>query len=128
MFNSLLVFFFWKASTISSFERFLCWKSKNYSQIFLSRFINYWDNILILYITWGAFSLFCFLSVFSFFPVFLSVFSLTDTNDSKDRKFRERESLFFSFSTSFDSLRFLPLIFTRSICNYQTDSWWDLSS
>ena len=29
---------------------------------------------------------------------------------------------------SFNSSRFLPLIFTRSICNYQTDSWWDLFS
>ena len=29
---------------------------------------------------------------------------------------------------SFNSSRFLPLIFTRSICNYQTDSWWGLFS
>ena len=69
MFNSLLAFFFWKACTFSSFERFLCWKSRNYSQIYLSRIINYWDSILTLYITWGAFSLVCFLSVlFFFFP------------------------------------------------------------
>ena len=27
---------------------------------------------------------------------------------------------------SFNSSIFLPLIFTRSICNYQTDSWWGL--
>ena len=26
------------------------------------------------------------------------------------------------------SSRFIPLLFTRSICNYQTDSWWDLFS
>ena len=31
MFNSLLAFCFWKACTFSSFERFLCWKSRNYS-------------------------------------------------------------------------------------------------
>ena len=29
---------------------------------------------------------------------------------------------------SFHLSRFLPLIFTRSICNYQTDSWWDVFS
>ena len=45
MFNSLLAFFFWKACTFSSIERFLCWKSRNYSQIYLSRIINYWDSI-----------------------------------------------------------------------------------
>ena len=69
MFNSLLAFFFWKACTFSSFERFLCWKSRNYSQIYLSRIINYWDSILTLYITWGAFSFVCFLSFFyRYFP------------------------------------------------------------
>ena len=70
MFNSLLAFFFWKACTFSSFERFLCWKSRNYSQIYLSRIINYWAGILTSCITWGALSLVCFLSVF-FFPYFL---------------------------------------------------------
>ena len=72
MFNSLLIFFFWKACTFSSFERFLCWKSRNYSQIYLSGIINYWGSILTLYITWGAFSLVCVLSVF--FSFFISFF------------------------------------------------------
>ena len=82
MFNSLLAFCFWKACTFSSFERFLCWKSRNYSQIYLSGIINYWGSILTLYITWGAFSLVCVLSVFFsfflsflFFLLFLLVFS-----------------------------------------------------
>ena len=70
MFDSLLAFCFWKTCTFSNFERFLCWKSRNYSHIYLSGIINYWGNILTLYITWGAFSLVCVLSVFSFFPVF----------------------------------------------------------
>ena len=88
MFNSLLAFCFWKACTFSSFERFLCWKSRNYSQIYLSGIINYWGSILTLYITWRAFSLVCVLSVFfSFFLscflfLFLSAFSLTNTNNS----------------------------------------------
>ena len=73
IFNSLLAFCFWKACTFSSFERFLCWKSRNYSQIYLSGIINYWGSILTLYITWGAFSLVCVLSVF--FSFFLSCFS-----------------------------------------------------
>ena len=68
MFNSLLAFYFWKAYTFSSFERFLCWKSRNYSQIYLSGIINYWGSMLTLYITLEAFSLVCVLSVFfSFF-------------------------------------------------------------
>ena len=73
MFNSLLEFFFWKGGNFSNFERFLCWKFRNYSQIYLSRIINYWDSILILYVTWGAFSLVCLLSVF-FFSFFLLFF------------------------------------------------------
>ena len=72
MFNSLLAFCFWKACTFSSFERFLCWKFRNYSQIYLSGIINYWDSILTLYITWRVFSLVCVLSVF--FSFFLSCF------------------------------------------------------
>ena len=67
MFNSLLAFCFWKACTFSSFERFLCWKSRNYSQIYLSRIINYWDSILTLYIKWGAFSWFVFYPYFFLF-------------------------------------------------------------
>ena len=70
MFNSLLAFLFWKACAFSSFERFLCWKSRNYSQIYLSEILNYGRSILTLYMTWGAFSLVCVLSVF--FSFFLS--------------------------------------------------------
>ena len=121
MLNSLLAFFIWKACNFSSFEGFLYWKSRNYSQIYLSRIINYCYSVLTLYITWGAFSLVCFLSVFfSFFLsssfLFLSVFFLTDNSDSYDSRNRRENH----------SSRFLPLSFTRSICNYQSDSWWDL--
>ena len=65
-------FFFWKACTFSSFERFLCWKFRNYSQIYLSLINKYWDSILTLYIAWRALSLVCFLSVFFFY--FFSLF------------------------------------------------------
>ena len=84
MFNSFLTFCFWKACTFSGFESFLCWKSRNYSQIYLSGMINYWGSILTLHITWGAFSLVFFFLSFLFFFLFLSVFSLTDNKDSKD--------------------------------------------
>ena len=73
----------------------------------------------------------CFLSIFF---SFLSVFSLTDINDSEDRRDGRGNHYFSCFPLppanehSFNSSRFLPLIFTRSICNYQTDSWWDLFS
>ena len=72
MFNSLLAFCFWKACTFSSFERFLCWKFRNYSHMYLSGIINYWDSILTLYTTWRAFNLVCALSVF--FSFFFSCF------------------------------------------------------
>ena len=48
--------------------------SKFYSEIYLSRIINYWGSIFTLYLTSGAFNLVCVLSVF-FFSFFLS-FSL----------------------------------------------------
>ena len=84
MFNSFLAFLS-KACTFSGFERFLCWKSRNYSQIYLSGITNYWDSILTLYIMWGAFSLFVFFSFFlSCFFLFLLVFSLTDIKDPSD--------------------------------------------
>ena len=80
MFNSLLTFCFWKACTFSIFERFLCWKSWNYSQIYLSGIINYWGSLLTLYITWGgsvSFELypFFYLSFLFFFFFFYWYFS-----------------------------------------------------
>ena len=63
LFNSLLAIFFWKACTFSSFEKFLCWKFRNYSHtflskssfdIYLSQIINYWISFFTLYLTWGA--------------------------------------------------------------------------
>ena len=134
MLNSFLAFCFWKACTFSGFERFLCWKSRNYTQIYLSRIINYCGSIILaLYKTWGAFSLVFFFLSFLFF-LFLSVFSLRTLNIHKMGREREQNNYFSCFPLptanehSFSSLRFLPLIFTRSICNYQTDSWWDLFS
>ena len=48
MFNSLLAFFFWKACTVSCFERFLSWKSRNYSLHFsLENFL--WDLFILCY-------------------------------------------------------------------------------
>ena len=113
--------------------------SKFSSEIYLFRIINYWGGIFTLYLTWGAFSLACvlscfsrifFLSFFFFFFLFLSVFSLQDSNDLRDSR-EGRGNHYFSYfpipsSYSFSLSRFLPLSFNRSICNYQTDSWWDL--
>ena len=47
--------------------------SKFYFENHLSRIINYWSSIFTLYLTWGEFSLVCFLFVF-FFSCFLSSF------------------------------------------------------
>ena len=75
---------------------------------------------------------------FSFFLssyfLFLPVFSLIETNDSWDRWDGRGNHYFSRFPLppaneySFNSTRFMLLIFTLSICNYQTDSWWDLFS
>ena len=55
-------------------------------ELYFSWISNYWGSIFTLYLTWGAFSLVCLLSVFFFFLssvfLFLWVFSLTETNDS----------------------------------------------
>ena len=80
MFNSLLPFFFRKACTCSSFETFLFWKFRNYSQIYLSQIIDYWYSMLTLYITWGAFSLAFSPSFFLFFFRFNFIFHMFTEN------------------------------------------------
>ena len=69
-------------------------------------------------------------SIRIFFPfllcfLFLSVFFLTDTNDSQYYG-KGRGSPYFScfplppaYEHSFSSWRFLPLLFNRSVCNYR---------
>ena len=58
---------------------------KFYSEVYLPRIINYWGSIFTLYVTSGAFSLVCVLSVFFFFLsslllfFFLSVFFFRQT-------------------------------------------------
>ena len=112
--------------------------SKFSSDIYLCRILNYWGSIFTLYLTWGAFSLVCFLSVFFFFLSFsIGIFfdrHYTLTDDSNDRR-EGRGNHYFScvplppaHKLSFSSSRFLPLVFNQSICNYLTNSWWDLFS
>ena len=71
----------------------------------------------------------CVLSLFFsfFFFLFLSVFSMRDTNGLEDSM--ERRGNHFSYfpllpghEYSFGSSKFLPLLFDRCICNYQSDS------
>ena len=72
MWNSLLAFFFWKAWTSSSFQKFLWWKSRNYSQQFsLESFFlrSIYLQLLIIevvYLMGVAFSLVWVVSVFFF--------------------------------------------------------------
>ena len=80
----------------------------------------------------------CPIIIFFFFLSSLSSFSIGIFLDNSWRfaglQARERKSFFFYFphSTthkhSLSSSGFLPLLFNRSVCNYQTDSWWDLFS
>ena len=68
----------------------------------------------------------------SFFFLFLLVFSLTDASNSQNSRGSRENHDFSCFlfppvhEHSFTLPRFLPLLFDRSICNYQGDSWWDL--
>ena len=109
-----------------------------YSQTFIPKFL-YLELIIIgvvFFITPDVRSvhLVCVLSLFFsffFFLLFLSVFSLRDTNGLEDS--RERRGNHFScfpllpgHEYSFGSSKFLPLLFNRCICNYQSDSWWDI--
>ena len=128
IFNSLIAFSFWKAFTFTSFERFLCWRSKLLPALFSRNFlkswiVNYWGSIFTLYLAWGAFSLVCVLSVyffllsfFYFFP-FLSVLSVTDTKDSQNSRQLRRNYYFSYFSLppahkySFSSSRFFTTLF-----------------
>ena len=138
MWNSLLAFFFWKAWTSSSFQKFLWWKSRNYSQQFslesffsesyLSPIINYWGSIP------NGVSVQFGLGCISFFLPFLLAFFLADTNDSEHSRHVKENDCFVCFllppahKHSFRSSKFLPLLFSQSISNYQADSWWDFFS
>ena len=138
MWNSLLAFFFWKAWTSSSFQKFLWWKSRNYSQQFslesffsesyLSPIINYWGSIP------NGVSVQFGLGCISFFLPFLLAFFLADTNDSEDSRHVKENECFVCFllppahKHSFSSSKFLPIFFSQSISNYQADSWWDFFS
>ena len=114
--------------------------SKFSSEIYLSRIINYWGSIFILYLMSGAFSLVCVLFVFfSFFLSFFLFFFLYRyfpwqilTIQSISGKGERIIILCFplppAHEHSFSSSRFLPLLFNRTIGNYQTDSWWGLFS
>ena len=81
MFNSLLVFFFWKAWTFSILKDFSVenlkttpstFLSKFSCKIYLSQIIKYWDSNFTLYLTWGVFSLL--FAQYLFFYFFLLFF------------------------------------------------------
>ena len=88
-------------------------------------------GVVFLHYTIRVLSVFFFFLSFFYFFIFLSVFSLTDTNDSREGRGNHYFSCFLlplSHKYSFSSSWFLPLLFHRSICNYQTNRWWDLFS
>ena len=142
MFNLLLAFFFLKFSQVF-FSRFLYWKSRNYS--FLSKFSSeiYLPGIIIGVVflpcissVWGAVIFFVlyphFLSFLFYFSIgiFLEITHFTLTFHRIAGK--EEGIIIFQLPPahehSFNSSRFLPLLFNWSICNCQTCSWWDLFS
>ena len=142
MFNYL--HFFWKAYTFLSFERFLCWKFRNYSQHVFSKFsadiylelLIIGGSIFTLYLASAAFSLVCVGSIFFsffFFFFFYQYFPWRILKIQRDSR-EPRGSYYFSFPLplaheySFSSSRFSPVRFNWSICNCPTDSWWDLFS
>ena len=139
MFNSLLAFFVWKACPFSSFERFLCWKSRTtprsiYLDLLIIGIVFWYYTQREVHSVWFVLYPYFFSFFLSSYFLFLPVFSLIETNDSWDRWDGRGNHYFSRFPLppaneySFNSTRFMLLIFTLSICNYQTDSWWDLFS
>ena len=108
--------------------------------LYLSRIIDYCGSIFTLHLTSGVFSLVCVLSVFfSFFLSFFLFFFLYRYFPWQiltiQRIVGKREGIIiicFPLPPArehwFNSSKYLPLLFNRSICNYQTDSWWGLFS
>ena len=76
--------------------------------------------------------IFFFLSFFFFFSFSTGIFLDRHLTDSKDSREWNHYVPCFPHSPaheySFSSSRFLPLLFNRSICSYQADSWWYLFS
>ena len=114
--KSFYLFKFWKISLLKILKLLLA---------------LFYRNFLLPKVSSVQFGLF-YIRIFSFF--FLLGISLIDTNDSQDSRERRVNHYFSCFPLApgyeyaFNSSRFLPLFFNRSICNYRTDNWWDLLS
>ena len=133
IFNSFLHFFFF-CKAFSKFFKFskISLLKKDF---YLSLIINYWSSVFTLYLTQGAFSLVCVVSVFLFFLSFFFislVFFLTDSDDESQDRWDGRGNNCFScfplqtvHEHSFSSFKLLPLLFTQSTSNYHTNGWWD---
>ena len=137
--KSMCLLRFWKIFQLKIYKLLPAFSSRNFRlrSIYLDLLII---RVVFLHYTWReersvwfpfypyffSFLLLCFL--------FLSVFFLTDTNDSQNYRKRRGSPYFPCFllpptpEHSCSSSRFIPLLFNRSICDYQTDSWWDLFS
>ena len=114
--------------------------SKFLPEIYLSRIINYWGSIFTLYLSSGAFSLVFVLFVFfsfylSFFLFFFlyryfpwQILTIQRIAGKGERIIILCFPLPPAHEHSFSSSKFLPLLFNRTIGNYQTDSWWGLLS
>ena len=133
MFHLLLAFCFWKACTFC-FESFLNWNSRNYSQIYLSGIINYWGNFSIIHNVRSVHFGLCSIRISFFLSFFLLFFFFYRYVPWQTLTILKKGNNYFCFPIppanehSFNSSRFLQLIFTQCICNYQTESWWDLFS
>ena len=118
---------FWKACTFSSFHRFLCWQSRNYSQQF-SVEICFWDII-------PNVGLFCIRIFFlsSFFFSFYWYFPWQTLTIHRIAGMGEGIIVF--LVSHIHPLTNIYLVhgdfyhlFFVSICNCETDSWWDFFS
>ena len=137
MFNSLPTFFLLKSMYFFKFWKISLFQHLSPKIFFWDLFIsNYQLLVQYFYIIPNVrnfqFGL-CSIHIFSLF-FFLFVISLTDTNDSQYSRKRRVNHYFSCFPLppaheyAFNSSRFLPLLFNRSICNYRTNSrWWQIS-
>ena len=111
--------------------------SNFFSEIYLSRIINYWGSIFTLYLTRGTFSLVCVLSVFflSFVLLFFFFYRYFPWQALTIHKItRNKEGIIIFLVFHFYQLTSIHLVdqdfyhffFIDLFCNYQSDSWWDM--
>ena len=136
--ENVYLFEFWKTSLLKIWRLFPALFSQNFLRNFLlSRIINYWGSIFTLYLTCGALSLVCVISVFFFFLSFCFFFffylyfpwqTLTIHKTAETEKVSLLLFFYFYQLTNIHLVvrDFYHFFFLDLFCNHQSNSWWDM--